>query len=135
MGKIYCFDPVIYPRVIWMTYDATPDQLNELFPDGDEFGESFEEFTEDSAAITSEVEAGDGSGLGGILIRFKNKSNITFGHSAHECSHAAICIFHYIHATVSYDFQETYCYLVEFIADCCEKLKKGNIDKSEIYIG
>lgn len=32
---IYTFNPVIYPRKVWMTYDATSEELNEMFPTGD----------------------------------------------------------------------------------------------------
>lgn len=43
---IHQFDPVIYPRKIWITYDATVKELNEYFPEGDGceryFGEMYE---------------------------------------------------------------------------------------------
>ena len=127
MGKIYRFDPIIYPFVLWITYDATAEELNEKFPDGDEFGEHFEEFPKDDAgAITSLVTDGE-TGEDGALIRFLNKRNITFGHVSHEAGHYALCLFKYINESVSLECQEPFCYIEEFVGECCEKVRTGNI--------
>lgn len=46
---------------------------------------------------------------------------------AHESTHAALEIFAYVGARISYDNQEPYAYLVGWIADCIDKVKNNKI--------
>ena len=126
MGKINEFDPVLYPYKLWITYDATPEELNEKFPDGDEFGEHFSEFPSDAGAVTSMVADGE-TGEDGILIRFLNRKNVNFGSVCHEAGHFALCLWNFINAKVMFDCQEPFCYALEFVGECCEKVRKGDV--------
>lgn len=63
---------------------------------------------------------------GGILVRFEsNKNAITIANIAHESSHIAMNIFDYIGAKVDLANQETFSYLVGWVADCINQVRTG----------
>lgn len=115
---IHQFDPVIYPRKVWITYDATCDELNEFFPEGDGTDEYFRELPSYTDASVYHVRSKDK--LGGLLIRFKIR---------HEADHCANGIFAYIGAKVDVMNDETHAYLVGWIAKCCEEVKNKKTKK------
>lgn len=118
---IHQFDPVIYPRKVWITYDATCDELNEFFPEGDGTDEYFRELPKHTDACVYHVRSKDT--LGGLLIRFRGKKNMTSGIMSHEADHCANGIYAYIGAKVDVMNDETHAYLVEWIVNCCEIVK------------
>lgn len=125
MTTIHQFDPLIYPRKIWITYDATAKELNEMFPDGDGEGKRFTDNDfESSYAITYSVGVKEPESQGGFLLRFQDKESMTPWNIAHECIHAAAGIFRYIGASVNVDDDETFAYLVSWMCKCCEKTKE-----------
>lgn len=89
--KIHEFDPVIYPRKLWVAVST------------DTFSDR----------------------LGGILVRFESKNAITIANIAHESSHIAMNIFDYIGAKVDLANQETFSYLVGWVADCINQVRTG----------
>lgn len=123
---IYKFDPLIYPRMIWITYDATSKELNEEFPNGDGTGKMFtDNDLESSYATTYSVGTIKPESQGGFLLRFESKESMTSWIIAHECIHAATGIFSYIGADVNVDNEEPFAYLVSWIIKCCERVKEG----------
>jgi len=74
---IHEFDPVIYPRKVWITYDANPDELNEVFPAGDTNDNKFKQ-EEWYYGITDMVCRGTDN-KGGVLIRFESKEAMPHG--------------------------------------------------------
>lgn len=117
---IHEFDPVIYPRKVWITYDATPDELNEMFPTGDTNGNKFKK--EDGYyGITDRVCRGSDN-KGGVLIRFDKKSMNSWN-IAHEAIHAAGFICHYIGIQADFANDEAFTYLATWIVKCCETVK------------
>lgn len=99
--KIHEFDPVIYPRKLWVavstdTFDAIVDCVRDKLRN-----------------------------LGGILVRFESKNAITIANIAHESSHIAMNIFDYIGAKVDLANQETFSYLVGWVADCINQVRTG----------
>ena len=85
--KIHEFDPVIYPRKLWV-------------------------------AVSTDT-------LSDILVRYESKNAITIANIAHESSHIAMNIFDYIGAKVDLANQETFSYLVGWIADCINQVRTG----------
>lgn len=60
-----------------------------------------------------------------ILVRFESKNAITIANIAHESSHIAMNIFDYIGAKVDLANQETFSYLVGWVADCINQVRTG----------
>ena len=124
---IYEFDPVIYPRKLWITYDATPEELNEKFPSGDINGNKFKQ-EEGYYGMTEQVclQEPDGSnGSGGILIRFDgNTKAMTPWNIAHEAIHAAGYICNYVGIAADWENDEAFTYLATWIIKCCEEVKQ-----------
>ena len=120
---IHEFDPVIYPRKLWVTYDATTEELNTKFPNGDYYGNRFKD--EDSYyAITYHI--GDADGKGGVLIRFFNKEeSMQPWNIAHEAIHAAGRILQYVGVEADFENDEAFAYLTTWIVKCCCKVKEG----------
>ena len=122
---IHEFDPVIYPRRIWITYDATAKELNEKFPEGDCSGKVFlDDDLKDSYGAEYSVGVVEPERKGGFLLRFPNKETMTPCNITHECIHAATGIFKYIGASVDTDNDEPFTYLVSWIVKCCETVKE-----------
>lgn len=116
---IYTFDPVIYPRRVWIA--VTNESNLEGFsgvPKMDKYAD----------AEVSEVHD-DVNNLGGVLIRFENIQAISAGNITHESNHAAIAIFDYVGAKFEYSNQEPFCYLVGWIAKCCAEVKEKELLK------
>ena len=121
---IYKFDPLIYPRKIWITYDATAKELNEMFPNGDGTGRIFtDNDLESSYGVTYSVGTVEPECQGGYLLRFESKDVMTSWNLVHESIHAASGIFRYIGASVDADNDESFTYLVSWIVKCCEQVK------------
>lgn len=116
------FNLDIYPRTLWVTYDATPKELSELFPtdsDGNVIN-----WLPEIPGYGAEMEVFSKPGeKGGVLIRFENWEAMTPGHIAHEAVHAADDIYYFIGAHPDILNNEPYAYLVGYITDCCEKAK------------
>jgi hypothetical protein len=121
---IHEFDPVIYPRKLWVTYDATSDELNEYFPTGDINDNKFKDET-GYYGITYRTQNKDKKG--GVLIRFAdNKESMQSWNMIHEAMHAAGHICDYVGIQADWDNDEAFVYLTTWIVKCCEKVKIHN---------
>ena len=119
---IHEFDPVIYPRKVWITHNATVKELNEMFPSGDLYGNKFKE-EEGYFGITYRTQRGD-TKKGGVLIRFAdNKEAMASWNMVHEANHAAAHICDYVGIKADWDNDEAFVYLATWIMKCCEKVK------------
>ena len=123
LNNVFEFKMGIYPRALWIAVGASPDDLNKLFPDGDSNGDPFMEMDPSDDGIVDEVERLIPSPYGGVLIRFNSINDINFDSAAHECCHTAFSFFRYINSVVSSDTEETFCYLLGYLAKCCEFVK------------
>lgn len=119
--KIHEFDPQIYPRLLWVAYGCPTDVLKDLF------GDDVSDMDKDSNAEVINCRRMKPDVRGGILIRFRNKSDMATDNIAHEAVHAALEIFDYVGARIEYDNQEPFSYLVGWIADCCDKVKLNKV--------
>lgn len=123
MTIIHEFDPQIYPRLLWVTYGCPTAVLKDMFRD------NIQDMDKTSNADVINCRRMKPDVRGGILIRFRRKSDMTMENIAHEAVHAALDIFDYVEARISSDNQEPFAYLVGWIADCCNQVKIGKTNK------
>lgn len=123
--KIHEFDVVLFPRKIWVTYNCPAAVLEDMFPlRKDERWEELDEAT-DAAVYTARRVKPDVKG--GMLIRFKDKKDMTPEIIAHEAVHAAMGVLHYIDEMPDYNHQETLAYLVQLIVEFCNQVKNNKV--------
>ena len=108
----------IYPRTLWITFDATPEELNLQFPTGDTCNKPFVALDKCDVARVDAV--CDITNKGGFLIRFDGIKSTRMGVVAHEANHVADWTFDFIGATPDINNNEPYSYLVGWVADCVE---------------
>ena len=124
MRKICEFDPVIYPYKIWILVDRDPTIISSIFNqyDGKPI-ESIEKDTINMAGFAMPVCRKENPKYG-VIIFFRSKKIITYELVAHESSHAAKYLFEHIGADIKE--HEPFEFVIGWIADCCEKVKKTN---------
>lgn len=115
---IYEFDPVIYPRLVWVAINPTQKELDDFF-----------EGTIPPLANTSSAEVRHVRRLkpdvkAGLLVRFCNRKAADLDTIVHESNHVAFEIFEYIGATVDTEHQEPFCYLSGWVAKCINEAKR-----------
>lgn len=115
MKKIFEYDPMIYPRKIWVAVGASTEELSAEFVGIDDMGDA------DIAVTYYTVRKSDKKY--GVLIRFRKRGDITPSVSSHEAVHAALEIFRCIGAEVDVENQEPLAYIVDWITDCIWKSK------------
>lgn len=118
--RIHQFDPVIYPRKIWIAIGT------ESVPSLD-----VGEFDENSNAMVDSAYDKENN-LGGFLIRFADLSQMNFKNITHESIHAAMNIFDYCDIIADTKNQEPLCYLAGWIAQCCGEvweIESGELNK------
>lgn len=117
-------DCKIYPRKLWVAFNASAKDLDSQFYVDDKV--TFEEaFRACFGGATTRVRCRHTDHYGVII--FTSRSKFTVGQIAHESVHAADCIFEDL-GMVPQDFVETnepYAYLVGYIADCVEETMKN----------
>lgn len=106
MTRIHEFDPKIYPRLLWVTYGCPTAVLKDMF------GNEAQDMDKTANAEVINCRRMKPDVRGGVLIRFRNKSEMTMENIAHEAAHAALEIFDYVNARIAYDNQEPFAYLV-----------------------
>lgn len=116
---IHEFDPVIYPNLVWISYDLKDKYIKNHFK------------FRSGSIIDSDYSNSNGAclkvtnletNMNGVLILFQSKKKMSFNTVAHESSHAAKFIFEYIGADINE--HEPFEYLLGWIAGCCENVKK-----------
>lgn len=116
--KVHEFDPVLYPRKIWVVKGTGMDmqqKIKDAYRTPNDDSLSMEGVDKVKAGVWNVMETADRAGYG-VLIWLRTK--VDPGVVAHESVHAAnnICIDCGIHFDALND--EHYAYLVGFIADC-----------------
>ena len=127
--EIRKFDPVIYPRKVWVAKGGTKKNLADIFDDmeRDPYMVS-DDVVDNSYAMTDDV-VERSSGDYGVVVWLHKLNDITTGIIAHEADHAANQIFKAIGAKVDVTNDEPHAYLVGFITDCIHKVKTGRYDR------
>lgn len=120
---IYEFDPIIYPVKIWVSVTNDLSLIEEKFlhyPSLEFYDKNFEDKMERFTQMVTDRE----TRLIGILLVFRHKRLLTPGKVAHEVVHATRKIWgHLGEVNVG---MEADAYLVEWIMECVELVKKGN---------
>jgi len=118
--QIHEFDPVIYPRRLWIVVTDDIKILRENF----EFEEDCENYFERSAAFVFNVSQKE-TRMIGVCICFVRRKHFTIKNISHESVHAASSIFDGLGMSMGFNDgkDEHYAYLVGWIAECCERVK------------
>ena len=109
----------IYPRTLWITFDATPEELNLQFPTGDTYNKPFAALEKCEDARVDAV--CDITNKGGYLIRFDGIKSAIMGVVAHEANHVADEVYNFIGAVPDINNNEPHSYLVGWVAACVEE--------------
>ena len=128
LGRVYGFDPQVYPRKIWVAVGGDIGTLQASFCQNDGEQLDFKDVDKYGASTTAVTEKD--TGLFGELIWFPKKPDMRFDYIAHEATHAAIDIFDDCGCRIDAENQEPFAYLVGWIAKCINEVKRGNNGKS-----
>lgn len=118
-NKVHEYDPVIYPRKLWVTFIEDGEEISD-FRDADSKA-VLEPVTNCYACTFHNVEHGDG-GFIGELICLVHGQEIDVQHIAHEAVHAANGILEGIGAGISTSNDEAQAYLVGWVAKCINEV-------------
>lgn len=129
LGRVYGFDPQVYPRKIWVAVGGDIGTLRASFCQNDGGQLEFEDIDKYSANTTAVTEKD--TGLFGELIWFPKKSDMRLFTIAHEAVHAAIDIFDDCDCRIDAGNQEPFAYLVGWITKCINEVKRGKYGKSK----
>ena len=111
---LYEYDCQLYPRRLWIAITTgCPQGLNGIEP-----------MSEIGIADT-QTTYNEANRMGGVLIRFSTKACMTPMMMAHEAVHAAVDICDYIGGQINLESQEYFAYLVGWIVECCDDVKKS----------
>lgn len=122
MTKIHEFDPVIYPCKLWIAIHVDPKLLSDTFCDAFTRKEIDTSFIDLQEAATYYVEQKESPKKYGILIATTSKYYFTTKLIAHESTHGAE--FMWNHVCELNPSSEANAYLVGWIAECCEKVRR-----------
>ena len=118
--QIHEFDPVIYPRKLWIVVTDSERILRDNF----EYEGDIKDVLETSDAFVFGCQNKE-SLKKGVCLCFLKKSLISTKYIAHESVHVASQIFFDCNMTMGFNDgkDEHFAYLVGWIAECCEKVK------------
>lgn len=122
----YLFDPIIYPRNLWVSISPDINTIKKYFEISDKDEKEYINYIKLCNAIGFAV-VEKKSNFQGILMVFRNKKDFTIKTIAHEATHIADYFYDEIGAYgQSYkDKNEPFCYLVGWAAECLGKVKNN----------
>jgi hypothetical protein len=123
--KIHEFNLTPYPRKLWVIKKWTEKELKEAFCryNGDEIDWDLDDSDSPfSIRVAPRVQYKD-TGMFGILVLMK--SNAPNKDLAHDAGHIAISLFDEIGSYANSQDQEPFCYLLGYIYDCLEQVKRN----------
>lgn len=124
MNGIHEFDPIIYPRKLWVAVNPKKEQLYDAFDDLDYDEVLSERWNATAIYLVREKQLGF---LGGLIV-FKNKREITIENITHEATHIAMDMFTDLGIEFNGASQEAFAYFVGWVASCCEQVKRNKYD-------
>jgi hypothetical protein len=124
---VHQFEPVIYPRKLWICISHDGVALNGMFLHY-ETKElmRFEEYDIKSKEALVFPVIDRRSDYAGVLIVFTKRKYMTCKTIAHEAVHAAGYIFQHIGQKI--DFDESFAFLTGWIANCCWIIRNGKAE-------
>ena len=122
-AKIYQFDPMIYPRFLWVVTGGDYSDIKKWFKayDGDEIEESD---ISNLGGLTVSVTFRQDECLG-MLIWFPDIHLAKANWITHESVHCTLELFVQLGLRVDYQNQEPLAYLAGWFAECIELVKTG----------
>lgn len=126
-NRFHQFNPIIYPYSVWVVINEQPHFLSDHFLEDDKSEIVFTD-TENRKALAFTIpvirkETGDY----GVILYFRSKRSMTHKLVAHEATHAAKHLFKHIGADI--EPHEPFEYVVGWIAECCDIVRKFNDKK------
>ena len=116
----YEFNPVLYPISLMVAWGRDDKWSSEDFEDI--------EFADGNAATTYYCHHKPSEKMC-ILIRFCDKKYMAdYSIVAHEAFHATMFILDHICTSVNVDFQEHGAYLAGWVANCINRVRKGDLE-------
>ena len=110
-NMIYEYDCGIYPRKLWVSIGVSNEEINEFFTGCDYIPPMEDNYYAETRVVNK-------GKLGGYLIRFPNKKEVTPENVAHEAGHVAIRMFNVIESEISITTSEPFCYLLDWVVSC-----------------
>lgn len=122
-AKIYQFDPMIYPRFLWVVTGGDFSDIKKwfLYYNGEELDDRD---IETMGGMTQSVTFRHNQCLG-ILIWFPNIHLAKANWITHESTHGTLELFDQLGLRVDYRNQEPVAYLAGWFAECIEFVKMG----------
>lgn len=137
-SKIYCFNPAIYPTRLYVAINPTFEQVDEQFYFLDENNEVIDEARNDfeissNAIATTFVVAHKLSHWKGCLVAIWRRKECGSGVCAHEATHVCDWMDRELGLNChEFDNDEPRAYLVQWIANCIDKVLRGKAEEKEI---
>jgi hypothetical protein len=124
--QIHRFDPVIYPRKLWIVKGCEKKFINDRFVErlGEEIALYDDERNEADCTVICDVILKETEECGYLVYI---QSDLSIGQIAHEAVHVAVGLFKDIGAYLDPDNQEPFAYLVGWIADCINQVETGKL--------
>lgn len=127
----YEYDPVIYPRKLWVMPQATEAEIRMCFTEHD--GEEIEWDDKECFATTFPEVCAKADGKYGVLVAFKGKASMTMGNICHEASHVLDDFIDVLPlAREPRGHNEHLSYLLQWIGDCMNRARLGKGEFVEI---
>ena len=125
-AKLYQFDPMIYPRFLWVVTGGDYSDIKKWFLTYD--GEEIEESDDSNlGGMTISVTFRHTRSLG-ILIWFPDIRLAKANWITHESTHGTLELFEQLGLKVDYWNQEPVAYLAGWFAECIEFVKTGKLN-------
>lgn len=119
---IHEFDPIIYPRKLWIMITDNPKDIEEYFEDEKGRKLDYESFKNRRASTMSAIRK-DTDDFG-VLIVFHKEEYLTISTIAHESFHVADWFCDILGLDCEREkSNEHIAYLIGWVAQCCEKVK------------
>ena len=129
----YEYDPVIYPRKLWVMPQATEAEIRMCFTEHD--GKEIEWDDKECFATTFPEVCSKAGELYGELVVFKGKASMTMGNISHEASHVLDAFMDVLPlAREPRGHNEHLSYLLQWIGDCINRARLGKGEFVEIKI-
>lgn len=118
------FDPVIYPFKVWVVITSDDNIVKSRYcePDNKELDIELRGYDATTSFLKDRI-----TNKKGVLIAFSKRRNMDMNTVAHESSHAAKIIYDKIGAEVGP--HEPFEYLLGWIAECCDKVRRNKFDE------
>lgn len=127
--NIWEFDPQIYPKLLWVAVNPNEEEQSKFKSLHDKDEPLLKVEMDDCLACVYVVRKIENCKTGSMIV-FKDLSTLTPGVMAHEAVHVVSNICRFIGLKYNEYDDEHISYLVEWVVNCCEKVKKEYDNRS-----